>query len=436
MNKNLNLSRRDLLKTSMATAAAAGLPVSSSLLAAEKHAPPPIGKAEHVVFLWLGGGPAQVDTFDPKVRGDAKKRIPGSYYDAIDTSVKGVRLCEHLTRTAKLMEHVALLRTVNHSVIDEHAAAINRMHTGRATSETVVYPSVGSIVAHERGPGGEGVPTYVVMGYPNLTRGPGFLGAKHGYIYLTETDVGPAGLTPPPGIGSDRQSRRNALLAKLREGYMAQHKGDEKVEDYAGIAADALKLTGPDFMSCFNLNEESKSLREAYGGEFGQRCLLARRLIQRGVRFIEVAQNLNFINGTGWDTHNDGQLKQHLLIQDLDQALATLITDLKTNKLLDKTVIAIAGEFGRPSAFDGGGGRGHQGAAFSCVLAGGGLKTGCAIGETDELCKTIVSRPISVPDFFATIFAAVGIDTNKNLFAGERPVPITDGGKPVAELFG
>ena len=433
MNPLETPSRRSVLKT-MGLAAAA-LPISSSLLAAEKRTAPPIGKAEHCVFLWLGGGPAQVDTFDPKVRGDAKKRIPGSYYDAIDTSVKGVQLCEHFTRTAKLMEHVALLRTVNHNVIDEHAAAINRMHTGWATSETVVYPSVGSIVAHQRGPGGEGVPTYVVMGYPNLTRGPGFLGAKHGYIYLTETDVGPAGLTPPPGITGDRQDRRNALLAKLRDGFMAQHKGDEKVEDYAGIAADALKLTGPDFMSSFNLSEESKSLREAYGSEFGQRCLLARRLIQRGVRFIEVAQNLNFINGTGWDTHNDGQLKQHLLIQELDQALATLIIDLKAHKLLDKTVIAIAGEFGRPSAFDGGGGRGHQGSAFSCVIAGGGLKTGCAIGETDALSQKIVSRPISVPDFFATIFAAVGIDTSKNLFAGDRPVPITDGGRPVAELF-
>ena len=427
-------NRREFLAASAAgmTMAAGAMPTASAAKLKTKLR----GKAEHCIFIWLGGGMAQIDTFDPKRMGDAKKRVPGSYYPSIDTAVKGVQVCEHLKMTALMMDRVAIVRSVNHDVIDEHATAVNRMHTGRPTSGTIVYPSVGSVIAHQRGPGGDNVPSYILMGYPSFTRGPGFLGAKHSYIYLLETKNGPAGLKPPPGISQVRQDRREAMLRKMREAYLAKNKGDQKVEDYTAIAENAYRLAGPDFMGAFNLNEEPKSLREAYGGEFGQRCLLSRRLIQRGVRFIEVVQNQNFINGTGWDTHNDGQLKQHILIQELDRAFATLITDLEKQKLLDKTIICISSEFGRPAGFDGGGGRGHQSTTFSTVIAGGGLKMGQVIGETDELSKKVLSHPVSVADWHATIYAAMGINPNKDLFDPlDRPVPITDGGKPIEALF-
>jgi uncharacterized protein (DUF1501 family) len=195
-------------------------------------------------------------------------------------------------------------------------------------------------------------------------------------------------------------------------------------------------LAGPAFRSVFDLASEPASLREGYGGEFGQRCLLARRLVESGVRFVEVAHNLNFVNGTGWDTHNAGQLRQHELIIELDNALSALIDDLERRKKLDTTLIVVAGEFGRPPEFDAGGGRGHQSTAFSALLAGGGLATGKAIGRTDDLAKTIVERPVSIPDFHATIHSALGIDPDKELRTSDgRPVPITDHGKPIAELF-
>jgi hypothetical protein len=333
------------------------------------------------------------------------------------------------------MEHFSLLRTVNHNVIDEHAAATNRMHTGRPTSGTIVYPSIGSVVAHERGKVADGAPAYVVMGYPNLTRGPGFLGAKHGYVYLTDTESGPAGLTRPKEISSARQSNRDRLLNKLRGDYLKRNANDTTIAGYNAAITEAQSLAGGEFMGAFDLKSEPAKLRNAYGGEFGQRCLLARRLIQRGARFLEVSFNLNFINGTGWDTHNDGQLKQHILIQQLDQALATLIKDLKATKLLDKTLIVVSSEFGRPPEFDAGGGRGHYSKAFSVALTGGGLRNGRAVGVTDELGKVILEKPISVPDLFATIHCALGINPHKNLYAGERPVPITDHGQPVRELF-
>ncbi len=432
----MSIDRREFLKRSSALAATSK--IGGALLADEAKTEIvglPKGKAEHCIMLWLGGGACQLDTWDPKRLGDPKTKKPGSAYESVPTAIKGVRVAEHLRRSADILDRGVLLRTVNHNVIDEHAAATNRMHTGRPTSGTIVYPSVGSIVAHEKKPIDPTVPPYVIMGYPNLTRGPGFLGAKHSYIYLTDTKTGPAGLAPPPGVSKKRLSRREKLLTRLREEFKKRNSKDPSVREYSEVSEQAFKLAGPSFMSAFELDREPADVRNGYGSEFGQRCLLARRLVERGVRFIEVAHNLNFINGTGWDTHNEGQANQHLLIDELDKAFSSLVKDLEAKKLLDKTLIVISTEFGRPAGWDGRGGRGHQSTAFSVVLAGGGLKCGQAIGETDELSKKIVNEPVSVPDLFATIFHSLGIDPLKELYAGERPVPITDQGRPIARLF-
>lgn len=429
------MKRRHFLHLAGAGSLGAGL--IPSLSAKEGHTAVqfPLGKAEHCIHIWLGGGAAQVDTWDPKALGDAKAKKPGSYYPAIETNVPCVKVCEHLSRCAKMMDHITAVRTVNHDVIDEHAAASNRMHTGRNVSGTTVYPSIGSIVAHERGAAADGVPAYVVIGYPNFSRGPGFLGARAGFLYLLDTDAGPAGLKRPEHVTDPRQARREELLASMRR-TAGQFRPGSTVAGYDTALQDSLRLAGPEFMQVFDLKAEKGELRTSYGDEFGQRCLLARRLIQRGVRFIEVSHNLNFVNGTGWDTHNQGQLNQHLLIQELDKALSTLITDLEAHGLLEKTLIVVNTEFGRPAAFDGGGGRGHQGTAFSVVLAGGGLKHRGAWGVTDDECKTAVEHPVSVPYLFATILADLGIQPLKELYDGDRPVPITDQGKPIAELMG
>ena len=426
------LSRRDFLRRSALAAGALAMPGQ----AAAAEAIEPRGKAEHCLFVWLGGGMAQIDTFDPKpTRGDPTAKKAGSYYDCIETAIPGVQVCEHLPRVAKLYDRFIPVRSVNHTVIDEHAAAVNRMHTGRPVSGSVVYPSIGSIVAHQRQALADGVPPYVLIGYPSATRGPGFLGPKAGYVYLTDTESGPAGLTRPAGISSERQARREGLLAGLREGFRDAHSDEPSLRDYDDAIEEGFRLQGGDFMRAFQLSEEPGTLRETYGDEFGQRCLLARRLIQRGVRFVEVGFNLNFVNGAGWDTHNGAQKQQHQLIQRLDQGVAALVSDLEGQGLLDKTLIVIATEFGRPASFDAGGGRGHHGKCFSCVLAGGGLRTGQAIGETDELAMQVATDPVGVPDLFATILATMGVDPAKKLMDGERPVPATDNGKPIARLF-
>jgi hypothetical protein len=422
------MKRRDFVR------AAALSPLASGLAQASTVAHMPKGKAEHCIFIWLGGGMGQVDTFDPKDLGDNRgnPKKPGSLYKSIDTSVPGVRVCEHLSKTAKLMEHVTVMRTVNHKVVDEHAFATNIVHTGRMISGNVVYPSIGSIVAHELGAADPSVPAYMLIGYPNVSRGPGFLGAKSGYVYLTDTNTGPAGFARPSEITEDRAAIRQRLLRPLTSGIPQ----GSSLADYQLAQQEALRLAGPGFMTHFDLKQESAALRESYGGEFGQRCLLSRRLVQAGVRFIEVSHNLNFINGTGWDIHNEGWEQQHVLIQELDTALSALIADLRNQKLLDKTLVVVATEFGRPPEFDGRGGRGHQGTTFSMVLAGGGLKHCGAYGVTDELAKKPVENPVPLVDFHATIHAALGINPSKELMDGSRPVPLTDGGKPVSALFG
>jgi hypothetical protein len=420
------VTRRELVQAAALAGAGCLAPLAS--LQGEEHPAAPLGKADHCIFLWLGGGMAHIDTFDPKRRGDPKERKPGSDYAPIDTAVAGVQVTEHLPRIARVMDRITAVRSIHHETVDEHATATHFVHTGRRLSETIRYPSLGSIVSHQRGTADDNVPAYVLIGYPNAARDPGFLGQKHGYVYLTDTNAGPAGFTRHDDVPPARQARREKLLSRLR----SRSAADTALEPQDAAIGESLRLAGPQFARIFDLKQERDDLRNEYGGEFGQRCLLSRRLIESGVRFVEVSHNLNFINGTGWDTHNEGQRNQHLLIRELDAALATLILDLQRRRLLDRTLIAVGTEFGRPPEFDARGGRGHQSKCYTLVLAGGALRHCGAYGVTDDLAKTIVERPVSIPDFHATIL----IMPSKSLFDElGRPVPVTDGGQPIRALF-
>lgn len=430
-------TRRHFLKQTSGALLASGM--INPLIANESQVPGldriSKGKAEHVIYLWLGGGACQADTWDPKALGNPKERKAGSAYPSIKTSIEGIEVCEHLRMCADRMEKFAPVRTCYHNIIDEHSAANNFVHTGRKTTGTLTYPSIGSLVAHQKGALDNKIPPYVVIGYPSIMRGPGFLGPKHSFIYLTDTEKGPLALANPSFISKTRSDRRKDLLNRLNSIYSKGIDNEKSINDYMESQQNALELSGGDFMKAFQLDKEKQTTRDAFGDEFGQRCLLARRLIQRGVRFTEVSFNLNFINGTGWDTHKGGQLNQHHLISSLDNALAALVDDLESHNLLEKTLVVVATEFGRPIGFDGAGGRGHWSKSFSMVFAGGGLKTGQVIGKTDEKSQVAIERPVSIPDFHATIHHALGIDYSESIYSGDRPVPITDNGLPILELF-
>lgn len=430
------MKRRDFLHAMAASAATAGsCPPRRCVTAApqetEKTEPTAQqGTADACILLWMGGGMCHIDTWDPKRVGDPAAGKAGSAYAAIETAISGVRVCEHLPQMARLLDRGCLLRSVHHALKVDHADSTNLMKTGRLTSGTIKYPSLGSIVAHQRGRRADGVPPYLVMGMPNGTRGPGFLGAEYGYFYLTDVEQGPAGLRLPHDVKPLRQQQRDQLLDALRT--TAASGLAAEVDAAAQAAKD---LTTGAFPAAFQLNREAAETRKRYGSPFGQKCLLARRLVERGVRFVEVAYDLNFKNGTGWDTHRHGQKNQHLLIKDLDLALSALISDLEQRNLLDRTLVVLATEFGRPADFDGQGGRGHQSAAFTCGLWGGGIRGGQVIGETDDWGKEIVAQPISVPDLHATILSSLQIDPAHELYADDRPVPITDHGVALASLF-
>ena len=279
-------SRRRFLKATTSAAASTALLTCAS---ANEETSLPEATADSCIFLWLGGGACHIDTWDPKRKGDAKAKKAGSYYEPIDTAIDGIQVCEHLPRMAKMLDRTIIMRSCHHEVIDEHAAAVNRVHVGRPPTGTTIYPSIGAVASHELGARGAGIPAYVVMGYPSASRGPGFLGSQHSYLYLTETELGPAGLKRPVDVTDVRQQRREAMLAILRKEFLDRNRGQKKIEDYVSTSVQGLKLAGPKFMSVFDIKSEHASVRESYGGEFGQRCLLARRLVQEGVRFVEVS---------------------------------------------------------------------------------------------------------------------------------------------------
>jgi hypothetical protein len=429
-------NRRQFGKTAtrIATGIAAGMTtggfLTSGKVSAKEADEPSFGTAESCILLWMGGGMCHLDTWDPKQVGDPAAGKAGSAYASINTAIPGVRVSEHLPQSAKLLDRGSIVRSVNHPLKVDHADSTNLMKTGRLTSGTVIYPSLGAIVSNQRGVSAPGIHPYVVMGMPNVTRGPGFLGSQHGYVYLTRIEDGPTGLRRPQDVDDQRQERRETLLDALRS-----PKPNAIEADVDGALKAARSLMNGDFPASFDLSKEPPATRDRYGSSFGQKCLLSRRLVERGVRFVEVAYDLNFKNGTGWDTHRHGQENQHLLIRDLDQALSALIEDLENKRLLEKTLVVLATEFGRPAEFDGQGGRGHQSAAFSCVMFGGGLKSAMAIGATDELGKSIIDQPVSVPDLHATILLALQIDPAKELYDGARPIPVTDHGRPIRQLF-
>ena len=254
------------------------------------------------------------------------------------------------------------------------------------------------------------------------------------------------GLDPQSGVPVDRLAARLSLKETL-ERHSTAMGHNRRALDMNHLYRQAYEmLSSRQCREAFKLSAEPVKLRNRYGRHrSGQACLLARRLVEAGVPLITVIWNHtnrgqdsspDVTDQYGWDTHNDGQLNQHLLIQELDSALSTLVLDLERHRMLDKTLVVVASEFGRPANFDGGGGRGHHSKAFSIVLAGGGLRNGKTIGTTDEMGMTIESRPISLPDLHATIHCALGIDPSEEIYTdGGRPVPITDMGKPVAELF-
>lgn len=414
------LVRRDFLKAiAGTTAAAAGMSWADQMTASAADLRKQ-GKA--CILLWMQGGPSQFETFSPKP-GHAN----GGETKAISTAVSGIEIAEGLPETAKVMNELCLIRSMN-SREGAHPRATYLMHTGYLPTASVKYPTLGSIVAHEIGDHAAELPSFVRIGGGRFGDSAGLLGVDFDPFVMASAGRAPDNTAVT--TSTSRYNRRLGLLNKLEQDY-AENGGAQEVADHKKVYERAARMILSPQMKAFEVDKEPSSVRKLYGdSEFGKGCLLARRLVQAGVTFIEVSLG-------NWDTHQDNFTATKSLCGRLDQPFAALIQDLKEQGMLDNTLVLWMGEFGRTPRINPRGGRDHYPRAFNMALAGGGVKGGQVIGKTDRGGESVTDRQVTVNDMLRTVCHGLAIDADKeNMSNIGRPIRIVDGGSPVKEVFG
>jgi hypothetical protein len=379
----------------------------------------------------MDGGPSQMDTFDLKP-GHAN----GGPFRPIATAVPGVRISEHLPQIARNMDRLALVRTMT-SKEGDHRLAAAYAHTGYPQRGPIQYPTLGALVAKEASTEVADLPAFVSIAPYRISNSSahssGFLGPRFAPLVVGE-NLGVQNLTPHAGIGGEHREARLRLVEQMQHEFVADHPSAAATSHRTAYER-AARLMRTAAARALDLDQEPARLRDAYGrNKFGQSCLLARRLVEHGVPFIEVT--LGGDTSNGWDTHSNNFERVRELSQVLDAGWATLVDDLKDRGLLDSTVLVWMGEFGRTPTINGDQGRDHFPAAWTAVLGGGGIKGGQVIGKTSAGGEAIEQRPVSVPDLLATICRALGLDPNtSNQSNVGRPIPLVDkAGKSLEDL--
>jgi hypothetical protein len=418
------LSRRDWLRLSAAGALGASVSGWLGALAADAAAHPQ--RRRSCILLWMSGGPSQLDTFDLK-----PGHKNGGPFKPIATSVPGIQISEHLPKIAKFMEHVAIVRSMT-SKEGDHGRATYLLRTGYLPQGPIRYPSIGALVSKELGEERSELPNFVSIAPFRILNegafGSGFLGPRYAPLVVGER-AGPGqnnpdrslrveDLAPPAAIGKEHTAARIDLLQEVQRDFLSRHP-DLPALSHQNAYERAVRLSRTAAAKAFALEEEKAGVRDAYGRNlFGQGCLLARRLVERRVPFIEVTLN-------GWDTHGGNAATVRTLSQTVDAGWSMLLKDLKERGLLSSTLIVWMGEFGRTPKFPRPDGRDHWPNSFSAVLAGGGIKGGQVIGDTGPDGASIKERPVPVPEFLATVCQALGIDhTKQNVSNVGRPIRI------------
>jgi len=384
------------------------------LLAQETSSPK--GGAKAVIQLWMTGGPSQLETFDPK-----PGTPTGGELRAIDTAVKGVRISETLPRLAKEMNKLAVVRSLSHKFGDHNLGTFHLQTGQRFVDSADAVPAVGAYFSHELGKG-ETIPKYVTIG--STSYGSSFLGHEHAPFQIGDPKA-VLGMIKTLKSGRDRFS----LMDRIQKEYVRTH-SDEAHATRQATRRRIFDLLDSAFIKAVDLSQETGELKEAYGeGGFGHGCLMARRLVEAGARFVQVELG-------GWDTHVDNFNGVRGLCQQLDPAFATLLRDLESRGLLKETLVLWMGEFGRTPDVNLNNGRDHFPDITPVVLAGGPIGGGRVVGETDPGGQRIVTRPLRVPDLFATLYSACGINPSKKFFDSlGKLVKITDEGRPIKDLL-
>jgi len=412
------LSRRGFLgRLGTGSAALAGLGLLERL---RLHANELRKGGKSCILLWMAGGPSQFETFDPKPGADTQGPTR-----AIPTTTPGIAIADHWTKVAGVTRELAIIRSMT-SKEGNHGRATYLLHTGYAPSGGIVHPGFGSIAASELGPEEFDLPHFVSIQGPSA--GPSFLGVKYAPFVVSDPNRSPDNLAAP--VPGSRLHRRLGLLQEL-EGPFARSGAETPVRDHQALYQQTAQMVLSPRVKAFDLAAEPEKARDAYGRTpFGQGCLMARRLIEAGVTFVEV-------QSSGWDTHATELPTLRKLIPPVDQGMAALLADLKARGLLENTLVIWMGEFGRMPRINLTAGRDHFPAAFNVALAGCGVRGGQVIGATNRLGTEVVERPVTVPDLFCTFCRALGIDPrHENQSNVGRPLKIVEGGHAVPEVFG
>ena len=384
---------------------------------------PRSGAAKAVIYIYLAGGMSHLDTFDTKPGTETQGPV-----ESIKTNADGVRISEYFPTLANHMDKVCVINSMN-STQGAHEQGRYYMHTSYQARGTIRHPDMGAWAALHLGKANPSLPANVKIG--NGSPGNGFLEANYGAVPIGSPTDGLQYSTLPKSVGDDQFQRRKERLKKMNRSFTEKY-DTRATRANAEMYDEAVRLMKSKDLEAFDLSFEKPAVRDAYGRNgFGQGCLLARRLVENGVRFIEVG------NG-GWDTHSDNFERVAEKSAVLDQALAALLDDLSSRGLLDSTLVVLATEFGRTPTIqtNRNNGRNHYPQAFSCLLAGGGIKGGMRYGKTDDEGREVIENQVSVPSFNATIAHALGIDLEKKTMSPTlRPFTVADKGKPILDLF-
>ena len=410
------MTRRRMLGLSSATLR--GMPIASMLAKAGETKK---ATCEHVILFWNGGGMSHIDTWDPK----PGREVAGEF-DPIDTSADGVQISGIFPKLAKQMHHAALIRSIA-GTNGAHGRASYQLQTSYNQTPNLIHPGIGSIVVHEKERVGD-LPSFITIS--GNARRAGYLGQRCEAYYVGRPGEKDPYLAFPAGISQTRGNKRLDILARINQ--RDNRKLDtNQIKAVNTATKEAVGLMRSPALKAFELDKEDPKTLARYGDNaFGRGALLARKLVETGVRFVQV-------NRGGFDTHSNNfpAMQNHGDV--MDPALASLIEDLAASGKLATTMVIMLSEFGRTPRINDNAGRDHHARCFSCFMAGGGIKGGQVIGKSDEDAMRPAERPVNPHDLHATVCHAMGIDYEKKVETRLlRPMPlVSEGAKPVLELF-
>lgn len=384
----------------------------------------PKGKAKRVIYLFMNGAMSQFETFAPKPgtksQGETK---------TVKTKVAGIEFGEHVPMLAKQIDKLAVIRSMN-TETGVHEVADYTAHTGYRQIASTSHPSLGPWIHRLAGRDNPVLPATVTISCSSAYQGSGYLGSQYTPVPVGDPKQGLQNIKPPKYLSEPQFNHRMDMVNTFDKKFRKRAK-TSSVAGYSELYDEAIRLMRSADLQAFDINLESKEIRQAYGDHrFGQGCLLARRLAQGGVKFIEVALG-------GWDDHRDLFNALPRRARQLDQGMSALLQDLKGLGMLEETLVVLGTEFGRKPNINANAGRDHHPSAYCSLMAGGGIAGGMVYGETDELGRTVEDDPVTPPDLNSTIAYAMGIDPEKEITSpDDRPFTMGNGGEPIVSLFG